>query len=70
MLAKLKSISKLMLNRFPLVGRYLQEVDLQRKFSVELDLIKGRHHNQTKHPSIIHFSLKKHLKWTQKSRVS
>jgi hypothetical protein len=48
-----------MLNRFPLVGRYLKEVDLQRKFRVELDLIKGSHQNQNKHPSIIHFSLNK-----------
>jgi hypothetical protein len=59
MLTKLKSYLKLMLNRFPLVGSHLQEVDLQRKFSVELDLIKGRHHNQNQHPSIIHFSLNK-----------
>ena len=55
MLTKLKDYSKRMLNKFPLVGRYLQEVDLQRKFSVELDLIKGRNQNQNKHPSIIHF---------------
>jgi len=59
MLTKLKSYSELMLNRFPLVGRYLKEVDLQKKFNVELDLIKGRHHNQNKHPSIIHFSMNK-----------
>jgi hypothetical protein len=48
-----------MFNKFPLVERYLKEVDLQKKFNVELDLIKGRHHNQNKHPSIIHFSLNK-----------
>ena len=48
-----------MLNRIPPIERYLKEVDLQRKFSVELDLIKGRHQNQNKHPSIIHFSLNK-----------
>jgi hypothetical protein len=59
MLTKLKSCSKLMLNRIPPIERYLKEVDLQRKFSVELDLIKGRHQNQNKHPSIIHFSLNK-----------
>jgi len=59
MLTELKSYSKLILNKFPLLERYLQEVNLQRKFSVELDLIKGRHHNQNKHPSIIHFSLNK-----------
>jgi len=59
MLTKLKDYSKLMLNRIPPVKRYLKEVDLQRKFSVELDLIKGSHQNQNKHPSIIHFSLNK-----------
>ena len=59
MLTKLKSYSKLILNKFPLVERYLKEVNLQRKFSVELDLIKGTHQNQNKHPSIIHFSLNK-----------
>ena len=59
MLTKHKSFSKQMLNRFPLVKHYLKEVNLQKKFSVELDLIKGRHHNQNKHPSIIHFSLNK-----------
>ena len=48
-----------MLNRFPLVGSHLKEVDLQRKFSVELDLINGRHQNQNIHSSIIHFSLNK-----------
>lgn len=48
-----------MLNRIPPIERYLKEVDLQRKFSVELDLIKGRHQNQNKHPSIIHFALNK-----------
>jgi hypothetical protein len=47
-----------MLNGLPLVERYLK-VDLQKKFNVELDLLKGRHHNQNKHPSIIHFSLNK-----------
>ena len=59
MLTKLKSYSKLMLHRIPPIERYLKEVDLQKKFGVELDLIKGRHHNQNKHPSIIHFSLNK-----------
>lgn len=59
MLTKLKDYSKLMLNKIPPVKRYLKEVDLHRKFSVELDLIKGSHQNQNKHPSIIHFSLNK-----------
>ena len=59
MLTKLKSYSKLILNKFPLVERYFKEVNLQKKFSVELDLIKGRHQNQNEHPSIIHFSLNK-----------
>ena len=59
MLTKLKDYSNLMLNRIPPAKRYLKKVDLQRKFSVELDLIKGRHQNQNKHPSIIHFSLNK-----------
>jgi hypothetical protein len=48
-----------MLNWFALVGPYLKEVDQQKIFSVELDLIKGRHHNRNKQPSIIHFSLNK-----------
>jgi len=59
MLTKLKDYSRLMLNKIPSVNRYLKEVGLQRKFSVELDLIKGRHQNRNKHPSIIHFSLNK-----------
>ena len=59
MLTKLKSYSELMLSRFPLVARYLKEVDLQKKFNVELELIKGRHQSQNLHPSIIHFSLNK-----------
>lgn len=59
MLRELKSYSKLILNKFPLVERYFKEVNLQKKFSVELDLIKGRHQNQNEHPSIIHFSLNK-----------
>jgi hypothetical protein len=59
MLTKLKDYSKVMLNKIPTVKRHLKEVDLQRKFSVELDLIKGSHQNQNKHPSIIHFSLNK-----------
>jgi hypothetical protein len=59
MLTKLKSYSKQMLNRISPLERFFKEVDLQRKFSVELDLIKGRHQNQNQHPSIIHFSLNK-----------
>ena len=59
MLTKLKDYSKLMLNRIPPIEGYLKEVDLQRKFRAELDLIKGRNQNQNKHPSIIHFSLNK-----------
>jgi len=59
MLTKIKNCSKLMLNRISPLDRYLKEADLRRKFRVELDLIKGRHQNYNKHPSIIHFSLNK-----------
>jgi len=48
-----------MLNRISPLGRYINEADLRRKFKVELDLIKGRHQNDNKHPSILHFSLNK-----------
>lgn len=59
MLTKLKDYSTLLLNKIPPVNRYLKEVDLQRNYNVELDLIKGRHQNRNKLPSIIHFSLNK-----------
>jgi hypothetical protein len=59
MMTELKSYSKLILNKIQLTERYLKKVNLQRKFRVEFDLIKGRHQNQNKHPSIIHFSLNK-----------
>jgi hypothetical protein len=59
MLGKLKSYSQLIINTISPLERYLREVDLKRKFSVELDLIKGQHQNYNKHPSIIHFSLNK-----------
>jgi hypothetical protein len=49
----------LIINTISPLERYLREVDLKRKFSVELDLIKGQHQNYNKHPSIIHFSLNK-----------
>lgn len=59
MLTKLKRYSKLSLDRLPPLSRYLKEVALNKKFSVELELLRGRHYNQNKHPSIIHFSLNK-----------
>jgi len=59
MITKLKSYSKLMLNWISPIERYLKEVEMQGKFRVELDLIKGRHHNEDNHPSIIHFALNK-----------
>ena len=59
MLGKLKNYSQLIINTISPLERYLREVDLKRKFSVELDLIKGQHQNYNKHPSIIHFSLNK-----------
>jgi hypothetical protein len=58
MLTKLKTCSKLVFDGLsPL--EILFKVNRNRKYRVEMDLIKGRHHNYNKHPSIIHFSLNK-----------
>ncbi len=59
MLTILKRYSILALGKPPLLSRCLREAYLNRKFSVELELIKGEHYNQNKHRSIIHFSLNK-----------
>lgn len=73
MLTKLRQCLKLILKRIPPIANYfagcrLNEINLRRKFSVELDLTEGKHPGNTprskyrqlsEKPSIIHFSVNK-----------
>jgi len=55
----IKRYSRVVLRKVPVVGGYLRKRAERGRFRVELDLIKGTHRNENKHPSIIHFSLHK-----------
>lgn len=43
----------------PITGNYLLKGYLQKHLSVEMELIDNKHHSNSSHPSIIHFSVNK-----------
>jgi hypothetical protein len=55
-----------LLTQIPVTNNYL----LARRFSVELDLIKGIHQTQNTHPSLLHFSVNKSATQYVKSIVN
>ena len=59
MMTELKTYSKSLLRKLPPVDNYLRNRAFRKRFSVELDLIAGRHRNEIQIPSILHFSLNK-----------
>ena len=58
-MTNLKTYSKSLLRKLPPVDDYLRNRAFRKQFSVELDLISGRHRNENQIPSILHFSLNK-----------
>jgi len=56
---RMNAYSKRLLKKLPLVASYLQRRHQRSRFSVERSLINGTHHNENRHPSIIHFSVHK-----------
>lgn len=55
MLVTLKKYAKSLVHKTPLFLHFF----LQRRFKVEMQLMRGEHKNDNTHPSIIHFSLNK-----------
>ncbi len=45
--------------KVPILGTALYNIDVQRRFSKEIALIKGKDISHSNHPSIIHFSVNK-----------
>ena len=56
---KIKKKIGFILRQLPIISGYLRRRTLQKRFPVEIELIKGNHHNENKHPSLIHFSVNK-----------
>lgn len=56
----MKIKAKTLANRFPSpIERVMRRLYVRQHFKTELELIKGKHHTQNTHPSIIHFSFNK-----------
>ena len=66
MLKTLKNQAVSLLTQIPVTNNYL----LARRFSVELDLIRGIHQTQNTHPSLLHFSVNKSATQYVKSIVN
>ena len=59
MLYKIKNNIKSILKYSPWLEQFLRDKYYLKRYKTELALIKGRHENSNKHPSIIHFSFNK-----------
>jgi hypothetical protein len=59
MLAKTKSLLRLLFWGLPISGDYLARRYLKKQYRVEIELIKSNHINENNHRSIIHFSMNK-----------
>jgi hypothetical protein len=55
MFYRTKSRINTLIRKLPVVKSYFMKM----RFKVELDVIKGKHHTDSTHPSIIHFSVNK-----------
>ncbi len=56
---KVKDRLKAFLEGFPITGNYLLRRYLQKHSKVEMELISGKYRNDSRHPSVIHFSVNK-----------
>ena len=57
LIKKIKNLVKPILWGLPIVGDNMRSKSLQKNYSVEIKLLRGEHHNENTHRSIIHFSL-------------